>query len=367
MRGENIGPIGLEVRAYSLNMVQMALKKDTGLPFIRAAVSLTLPCAREELLASPKMLSRLINDALKENKFIGKRCVSTLPADKVSLRNMSYDRPANIDDMQAIYPRLRELLGDKLDSSVIDLIRIRPHNEKQISRSALVAITSRTDVNSYLNLLGGCGLDVDAIEVGPLAIRRLISGMNPTDQQSKFLVINVGHHKAFLTVIWGRRILLDKEVNFGSDTVVAAVAKELHMSEQAALDLVNKYGFNVRAPTEEIVHIDQAEEKDMSRMLSEIATPVLTGLTAKLRDVLMHTAAETRGGGIDCIYLLGSVAHWTGIDTLLHRILIEPIKVIDPFYGFDAQQDQQSFNSESEEASSIAVATGLSLRGMIDV
>ena len=366
-RSKRIGPIGLEVRAYSLNMVQLALKKDDGLPVIHSAASVPLPCDRETLLASPKLLSNLVNKALKQNNFIGKRCVSTIPANKVSLRNMSYDRLAKQNDMQALYPRLRELLGEKLESSVIDLIPIRPHNEKQISRSALVAITTRNDVDTYLSALDRCGLDVDSIEVGPIAIRRLISGMNPADKQSKILVINVGHHKSYLTVIWGRRILLDKEVSFGLNTVVLAIAKELDVTEQAALNLLNKYGFDAQNETDSTIQIEQAEEKGMSQMLSEIVTAVFTQLAANLRDVLMYTAAETRGGGIDCIYLMGSVAHWPGVDTLLHRMLVEPIKIINPFYGFSTECEQKNFNPNSVEASTIAVATGLALKGMIDV
>ena len=362
-----VGAIGLDIRASCLNMVQMSLKGKDSMPTIRAVVSLPLPCDREELLASPTVLKKLISGALKKHGFLGKRCISTLPANKISLRNMSFElKTEQQDDMQALYPRLRELLGDKLESSVIDYIPIRPENKKQLSRAALVAITDRSEVDAYLNLINQSGLEVDALEVGPLAIRRLVAGMNPDDHDSKLLVMNVGETKSYLTVIWGRRILLDKEVPFGRNSIISTLVKELTVSEGAAERLLNKYGFDTAFDEQTDSQGDEVDHHDMVRMLSEIVTPIVTELASKIRDVLLYTAAETHGGGIDSIYLMGSIAHFKGIDTLLSRILSEKIDVINPFYGFNGDGKQQCSVSNNVEVSSIAVATGMSLRGLIN-
>jgi len=362
-----VGAIGLDIRASCLNMVQMSMKGEGSMPTIRAVVSLPLPCDREELLASPKVLKKLISGALKEHGFLGKRCISTLPANKISIRNMSFElKTEHEDDMQALYPRLRELLGDKLNSSVIDYIPIRPENKKQLSRSALVAITERSDVDTYLNLIDQCGLEVDVLEVGPLAIRRLVAGMSPDDHNSKLLVMNVGETKSYLTVIWGRRILLDKEVPFGRNSIISALVKELTITESAAERLLSKYGFDTACDDEANAQADEVDHLDMVRMLGEIVTPIVTELGGKIREVLLYTAAETHGGGIDSIYLMGSIAHFKGVDTLLSRILSERIDVINPFYGFKGDGKQQHSVSNNVDVSSIAVATGMSLRGLID-
>lgn len=359
-----VGPIGLDIRSHSLNMVQVVIDKKSLKPRVHVAVSLPLPCSSAELFASPALFKKTICGALKLHPFIGKRCVTTLPANKVRLKHISFEQQAKQSDMQAMLPRLQELLGNKLESSVIDYIPIRPEHEKQLSRSAIIAITERTDMNAYLGLLDSCQIDVDAVEIGPLAIRRLIAAMNPEQQQAKVMTMNVGRQKSYLTVIWGRRILLDREVAFGLDNVVNVVAAELDITEQDASDLLDKYGFELPGNPDRAVDID-SDQKDMTRMLNDIVMPLFTTLASRIRDVLLYTASETRGGGIDVIYLLGSITHWHGIDARLQQILSMPVQVIDPLYGFEWKNNPQTPSEKHDDMSSIAVATGMALRGVI--
>lgn len=357
------GPIGLDIRTHSLNMVQVVVDGKSEKPVVHVAVSLPLPCSSAELLASPALFKKTVSSALKSYPFIGKRCVTTLPANKVRLKHLSFEQQPKQDEMQAILPRLRELLGDKLETSVIDYIPIRPEHEMQVSRSAIVAITARSDMNTYLDLLASCGVDVDAIEVGPLAIRRLIAAMNPDDQHTKIMAMNVGRKKSYLTVIWGRRILLDREIAFGLETMVDAVASELNITKQAASDLLDKYGFELSADQQSVAV--EHDQQDMVRMLNDIVMPIFTTLSGRIRDVLLYTASETRGGGIDAIYLLGSITHWQGIDARLQQILSVPVQVIDPLYGFESKTSPIIPDLQHDEMSGIAVATGMALRGVM--
>lgn len=352
------GPIGFEIRSHSLNIVQVFLDGNSSKPKVLAAVSLPLTCSYEELLASPALFKKMIADALKAHPFVGKRCVSTLPAHKVRLKHIAYEQKPNQDHMQAILPSLRELLGKKLESSVIDTIPIRSEYANTLSRSAIVAIADRADVDNYLGLLAGCGLEVDALEVGPIAIRRLITAMNPDEEQSKILTMNVGQEKTFLTIIWGRRILLDREVLFGLTTLVNAVATELNVSEEDASDLLDKHGFELSKDL-------AADQQAMVGVLRDIVLPLVTKLSDKIRDVLLYMASETRGEGVDSIFLLGSIAHLRGPDTLLQQMLSVPVQVINPLYGFEMEGEQGSVDINQDEISGIAVATGMALRGLV--
>lgn len=353
-----MGPIGIDIRSHSLNLVQMSLQDNDTAPTIQVAVSIPLPHGSAEILASPKLFKQTLSRAFKDYPVVGKRCVTTLPGNQVKLQHMAYESNPKQDDMQALLPRLRELLGDKLESTVIDYIPIRSENGNQTSRSAIVATTARSDVERYLKLLNDCGIEVDSIEVGPLSLRRLIAAMNPDDFETKILTMNVCYEKSYLTVIWGRRILLDREVNFGLKDVLDAVASELNLTTQKATDLLNKYGFDYA-----VTDNDRASEsEEMHQMLKTIVSPVFTKFAAKIRDVLLYIASETRGGGIDEVYVLGSIAHWHGIGGLLQQTSSIPVKVIDPFYGFARNEDSAT---NLTDLSGLAVAAGMSLKGLV--
>jgi len=74
-------------------------------------------------------------------------------------------------------------------------------------------------------------------------------------------------------------------------------------------------------------------------------------------------ASETRGGAIEQIYLLGSLARIAGIDQLLRTHLSIPVKTINPFYGFSVRSSNNMVDDLGPLAG-IAVATGLALRGI---
>jgi len=357
-KSKQFGPIGLDIRSHSLNMVQVSWDSESRKTTIHVAISLPLPCSVEELLASPSQFKKIIADTLKNYHFVGKRCVSTLPTNHVKLKHINYTQQKNQDNNEAILSFLRELLGEKLESSVIDIIPIRAEYEKQLSRQAIVAIADRSDVEHYLGLLDRCGIDVDAIEVGPIAIRRLIVAMNPNEKQSKILTINVGQDSTYLTLIWGRRILLDRKVAFGTNTIVDAVVKELDISKAVANTLLDKYGFEQPANL-------TADQQNMAQVLHDIEIPIITILSMSIRDVLLYAASETRGGGIDSIYLLGAIRRWQGSDALLQKSLSVPVKVIDSLYGFELGNGLHGPDIKNDDLSGIAVATGMALRGLI--
>ena len=77
--------------------------------------------------------------------------------------------------------------------------------------------------------------------------------------------------------------------------------------------------------------------------------------------MLIYTASETQGTGIDKIYVLGGVSRWQGVDTYLSKLISRPVTKIHPFFGFQVNDSSMQI-SELDPISGISVATGLSLR-----
>ncbi|MEQ8663814.1 MAG: pilus assembly protein PilM, partial [Gammaproteobacteria bacterium] len=121
--------------------------------------------------------------------------------------------------------------------------------------------------------------------------------------------------------------------------------------------LLERYGIGLAAPPEE-------GGSAFAGALQDILKPVFRGLADQVRKMLVYTAAETRGGAIDRIYLLGSIARWPGVDALLQDMVAVPVETINPFYGLPVTPGaplEQPFAS----LPGIAVAAGLALRGMV--
>ena len=105
------------------------------------------------------------------------------------------------------------------------------------------------------------------------------------------------------------------------------------------------------------------EETGLVNTVSEILKPQFLKLVEEIKRVCLYAAAETRGGGVSQMYLLGSIAHWPGSDGMLSVLMGNNIaKIPDPLALFPRDDDRS--NPGAETAPEIVVATGAALRGM---
>lgn len=346
------GPIGLDFGTERVNLVQFSRGRT---PMVRAAASVAYASDRDTLLDDSRELAGLLEPVLRRNGFSGRRVVVALPPGRVTLRFVPYKRTTGQDDATAIVAALadqRAGLGD----AVLDYLPIRPKSEEQAERAALVAHAPRAAVTALLDVLARARLDVVALEVGPVAIKRLIGAVHDHAEGSKIMCINFGTRASFVTALWDRELLLDRNVDFGREHVLGVLQEALEVSEKEAVRLLERYGIGVTPAT-------GGAGAEFAHALHDILMPVFLGLAEQIKKVLVYTAAETRGGAIDRVYLLGSIARWPGVDRLLERMVAVPVETINPFYGFRSVAGGP-VDAQFEPLPGIAVAAGLALRGM---
>ena len=354
-------PIGLDFGREKLNMVQVDFNGNR--PMIRAACSDYHNSNIESFISEPKTLQPFLKSALKNHSFKGRKVVSSMPSSQLKLLFLNYRCNHSENESEALLAALNDRIGNEINDSIIDYIPINPDAGEHIERIALVAVAKQRDVEAYLDLLSQCGLEVIALEIGPLAIKRLISLMSKQDDTQKTLTLNFGTEKSYLTVLWEGNILLDREINFGMNSVLKFASEGLEIKPEAALNLLHQYGLsNTDTENDEDQFNPDFIDNDIRFAINEILKPPFINLASEIRDVLVYVASETRGGAIEQIYLLGSLARLSGIDQLIDAQLSIPVRTIDPFYGIDVRTPETTLNDLGPLAG-IAVATGLALRG----
>jgi len=357
-RDSQTGVIGLDMGLERVNLVQ--IDRINGEISIRAAASLGYPSGRDNFLASPKSGKRLIKSIFRDHPFRGKKITTTLPADQVKLMLVNFQGHNTNSTEQMILKAVQERVSSGLESSVIDYVVVNPRSDNQSQQSALVAIADKQKVMAYLDWLDQCGLNVQVLEIGPIAINRLLCAMYSDHLEMKVLAINFGSKKSYLTVVWGRRLLLDRVIDYGLEQVLDTVAKSLQIGRTDAHRLLEQHGFAVDTGLNRTHSLDNS---DISQTLAEILTPFFRKLASEINEVLLYTASETRGGTIEQINLFGSLARIRHTDKILDKLLSLPVATVKPFYGFSVNKDSISPN-ELEPVSGIAIATGLALRGL---
>ncbi len=345
------GPIGLDIAADKLHMVQF--EHAPGTPLIRAAISVPYTGSRDALLADKKQLKLLIKNALSNRPFMGRQVVSCLPASEVNIVTLSYQRTAGEDDAAAIIRELRGRLKDELDRSIVDYIAIRSDAVDTADRSAIVATAPRDRVCAYLDVLRHCGLEPLALDIGPAALARLISALDIEGRHTNSILVNFGRHRSYISVIWGRRLILDRDLDFGEAKLVDRLAKVLDMPEESVLRLLYERGLSgATGPSPDAV----------AQTIGQVLRPEFANFAAEVNKSLIYTASKTRGQSVERIYLLGSVARYPGVTQWIQGLVSVPVEVANAFNVFTVQGDAAS-QEELEPVAGIALASGLALRG----
>lgn len=349
--------IGLEMGQNRLNLVQMELV--AGSPVIRAIASLPYPCPREEL--QPQQLKLLLKQAYALQPFKGRHVVSCLPTRQVKIITVSYRCGEGQTDATAIVAELRERLKGDLDGMVVDFMNLRQEETDTGKRDALVALAPRDKVMAYLDLLTGAGLEVDALDIGPAALARLVShaGALNTVEFSRspnvMLVVNFGANSSFLTVIWGRRLMLDRAVEFSENRMLSRLKQVLDMPEELAMRLL--YEKNV-PPS-----VENGSPDEAAQMVAEVLRPEIAPLLQEINKTLVYMASRTRGKLVDRIFLSGRVACYPGILNILREKLNVPVEILDPVAVF-ASKHGKPHEEGLGTVAGIALTAGLALRGV---
>ena len=354
--------IGFDFGREKLNMVQIGFR--SGRPIILAAASDYHNTEIDNFFESQDSLKKFIKQVLIKNKFNGRKVVSSLPSHFLRLMFLNYQIGKNESDEESLLSALTRRVSTSLDDYVIDYLPVKPDAIERNDRMALVAMVKQDIVEQYLDLLSACGLDVVTLEIGPVAIRRLVNEMARTEKAQKILTVNFGTEKSYLTVIWNNDLLFDRKIDFGLETIIAVVARAFSVPVKTALEILHKYGLaEVKRPKffEEISDIEINDDDSIKNVLYEILNSSIVKLATEIRDIMIYIASETRGGAVEQIYLMGSLARLSGIDAVIEKQMSTPVRSINPFFGIEVDDACNTLNDLGPVAG-LAVATGMALR-----
>lgn len=347
--------IGLYVGHEAVNLVQM---EETGQSVrIQAIAALPFPDARKSVLHDTKGFKALLERARSIQPFSGKRVVSSLSSSEVKTSTVIYKRQKGLSDEQSLVAELRERMPGDLGDSVVDFMALRHLDPEVDVGEALVAIAPRKSVITYLDALTAAGLEVDSLDVGPNALSRLVrhAGAQQWREFPKLpnaLLINVGFHSTFLSVIWGRRLILDRPVDFSEKRLLERLMKVLGMSEALALSFLR--GMDEPGA--------QAEEARLTVL--EVLRPEILVLQQEINRTLVYMASKTRGKSVDVIFLAGCVARYPGLIKGFQQSLQVPVSVLNPLTLFGSGPKAATLDTALGLRPGVVLASGLALRNM---
>jgi type IV pilus assembly protein PilM len=348
-------PIGVDFAAERLNMVQLE-RADGGMK-VRAAVSVAYPLPREQMMAEQGRLRAFVKSCLAAAPFRGRRVFCALAPSEVRILQLTVAVAPGQREDQAVANVARDQLGMAPADAVVDYTHIRSADADASERQVLVAVAERARVMAFLDVLTGAGLDPVALDIGPAAMARLLARMQGEDLGQAVLLINFGVRKSYLTVTWGRRLMLDREIDFGEMQLADKLSSSLGLNTEAALGLLRRHGVGARP-----AHA-RADGPDVGRTVREILYPEFAALAEELVRTQVYVASRTRGSALSRVYLNGSLAGHPDILGRIAELAGLPVELLQPMATFAGVGAPPSLDTHP----GIALAVGLALRGQSHV
>jgi len=349
--------IGLELAQQSLNMVQLE-QNEAGKIRVSDWVSVPFLQPREEVIFNKKEFKLLVKSVKEFAQFRGKKINAMMPSSELKILSVNFETKEGQDSNHAIANIVADRVEGSLSDYVIDYLPVR-RAEKHGKGLAVVAIAKLRNVTAYLDSLHGAGLEVMSMDIGPAAIKRLVTAIDGTQVGETVLVINFGTALSYLSIISGRRLLFDEELKFGENELVDEIASALDMEVEVAREQVRLCGLGSFGQS----GLNDSK-REVADTLLQILRPSFKKLADSLKRALVYAVAETRGEPISQIYLVGSVARWRGVADVLTGLMNLPVTILpDPIARFGDKFDEE-LPVIGRGHPEMALATGLALRDL---
>ena len=356
-----ISSIGMDIGLSAINLCQLQQQSDHQY-LVLAKASIPFSGSRNDLLKSPKVLKELLARGMAKKNFKNRKVVAALPPDQLKITPLTYkSNVANVD--QEILKMLSGRLEGDISDYIIDYFPVRSntHDEENL---ALATIARNDDVLAYLQTLTNANFAVEALDVGPAALRRLVSSLYINEPAQTILIINAGIETTYLTVISGRRLLFDQPVKFGEQALLEQLSQILELPAETCRQLIFQHG--MKTASVDTSNPSVAMDTEYSQAIREILKPSFLELVEEINRVLIFTTSETHGLPVSQVCLLGSMARWPGADELLCELINVPSSCIKDSFEKIFHDPSEPGNRWLDKVPELAIATGLALRGMVD-
>ena len=181
-------------------------------------------------------------------------------------------------------------------------------------------------VRSYYDLGTACGLKVQDLDYIGNSMLQLIK--TQTTEQSTTMVIQLGSEGTVLNVVQGDKLLLQRNVPYGTNPVVNVVMEERGIDATTAMTLLQN---------ERIITVDFDDNE---------ATGAFRYLINNIGRVMDYYASQHPNEPIDDVFLTGDGALIKGIDGLFKIQLNVSTRIMDTLFNvkFDPSIDQKIYS-----------------------
>jgi len=302
--------------------------------------------------------------------------VATLPSDIVDVRTLTL--PGSGEDIEKMLRwEAESYLTYDISEAVVDHVVLGETTAgKERHAEVLVASARKKTVENFMRMTKRAGLAVDAVEVAPTALCRLMGCSADYDGSTPLAAVDIGRTTTTAIVVKGNELRLSRQILQGGSRLTKLIAQGLEMSLENAEALKHEHGLGINAqvPLQSAIANDPRclpacgglesspggtvviSQEKIATVIRDLTSPAVEQLAQEAQKFLRYFAMQPRGDSVKRVILTGGGALLKGLDGFLAQQLGLEVDVL--------QGLSHLFGSEPTDGDSpaFAVAAGLALR-----
>jgi len=359
-------PIALDLGSDSIKMLQM--QPGSGGLAVRACARWRLPVtAPREGEAWRQLVSGAVREMFRKGAFRGNRVISALSCDQLKIKNIRVPHQPDGDWDEIVHGEASERFGYRFAPGELFYLQAGSVRQGQDTYQEVILLGAPSEVvEDHYALLVDMGLTPVHIDAEPLAMFRPFERRlrRSADENCISVVVDIGHTAAKVIVARGRNLLLIKRIGIGGRDLADAVAKQLSLPYEEAVDLrMQMLRDQARLQDDAKADSDPAARDPISVnwMIVDAIRGQVEELAREIALCLRYCSVTFRGLRAREVTLTGGQAYDAEMVKMLGEQLGVPCEVGRPLKGIDLS----AVDLGSDRRTMLAewgVCTGLALR-----
>lgn len=348
-------PIGIDLGASGAKMVQLRWSRG-GLSLIAALRVESDPDATTADDAFASVVAG-IGRRLDAGRFVGRRCVLSLPDSMISVRSVRMPRMSDEDTDSAVRLDGAERLGLTDAPAEISWLRAGEVRQGEDIRDEIILVgADRKRVEWIVDSLAEVGLTPLQVEPAFVSAARILGRQyrRQSDQKHVRLVVDVGWRSTGITALRGDKVAFYKQLEWGGERLDMAAADALGLAPGTVAE-IRRQRFQAGMGESGI-------DPRVERAVFDAVRPMLGELAHEVTLCLRYYLVTFRGDKPQCVLVVGGEADEPRLAEAIQESTGIEARVARPLEGMDLSTAALGGGDRRGSMAQWAVAAGLSLR-----
>ncbi|MCD5401093.1 type IV pilus assembly protein PilM [candidate division NPL-UPA2 bacterium] len=238
-------PLALDIGTQTIKLLQLRKKRKN--IYLNKYNYIETPPGSfvEGKIVDADIIAGRIRSLFKKKGFRGKRCLTSLSGESVTLRSFTLPKMTSKELAGAIHYEVEKHIMLSPEEVVYDYMPLRDFSE--IEMEVLLVAASREIVDSYMDVMQKAKLYPLAIEVDPFALIRLFRFFQAKhaerEKNSSCVLLDIGANASTLVIIEDFRYAFSRTLPFGGNHFTRRVMAEEGMGQEKVEKEKKKDGF----------------------------------------------------------------------------------------------------------------------------